>query len=58
MSIPINEPLHFDGQKLVTESLEQCFSKWAESTPWGRFWWARGRKNIKGSKCSITKRPL
>jgi len=54
MSIPINEPLHFDGQKLVTESLEQCFSKWAESTPWGRFWWARGRKNIKGSKCSIT----
>jgi len=30
---------------LEAQILMQCFSKWAESPPWGRFWWARGRKN-------------
>jgi len=25
-------------------TVDQCFSKWAESPPWGRFWMARGRK--------------
>jgi len=24
--------------------LNQWFSKWVDSLPWGRFWWARGRK--------------
>jgi len=28
--------------------IDQCFSKWAESTPWGGFLWARGWK------CSTT----
>jgi len=28
----------------LTLYIDQCFSKWAESPPWGRFWWARGRK--------------
>jgi len=26
------------------KQIEQCLSKWAESPPWGQFWWARGRK--------------
>jgi len=33
-------------QSYVTQHplcLHQCFSKWAESPLWGRFWWARGR---------------
>jgi len=29
-------------------ALVQCFSKWVESPPCGRFWWARGRKNQRG----------
>ena len=28
--------------------LDQCFSRWAESPLWGRFWWARGRKHQRG----------
>jgi len=28
--------------------LVKCFSKWAESPPWGQFWMARGRKNQRG----------
>jgi len=32
--------------------LNQCFSKWGESPPWGRFWWVRGRKKQRGRKCS------
>jgi len=29
---------------------KQCFSKWVESPPWGRFWWARGRKKQRGDR--------
>jgi len=32
------------------ETIDQCFSKWAESPPWGRFWMARGRKNKGGDR--------
>jgi len=30
--------------------LNQCFSMWAESPPWARFWWARGGKNREGDR--------
>jgi len=33
-----------------TQNLHQCFSKWAESPPWGRFLCARGRKNKGGDR--------
>jgi len=52
--------LHFSRKSAVSGglALEQCFSKWAESPPWGRIWWARGRKYQRGRKCSITNRSL
>jgi len=28
--------------------LNQCFTKWAEPPPWGRFWMTRGAKKAKG----------
>jgi len=39
------------------EGLNQCFSKWTEQPPWGRFWGVRGRKAkvvIGGQKRSTT----
>ena len=42
------EPNRLIPLKPIENLLEQCFSKWVESPPWGRFWWARGRKNQRG----------
>jgi len=33
-----------------SHSINQCFSKWAESPPWEWFWWARGRKKQRGDR--------
>jgi len=44
--------------KNLTLRLKQCFSKWAEAPIWGWFWWARGRKNKRGRKCTTISQSL
>jgi len=43
-------PFHTPIVDRANYEKDQCFSKWAESPPWGRFWWAKGRNNTKGGK--------